>query len=132
MKEEFKKITDRLLEVNLGIKTLFGAEIPDAGDDVFAAFQAELEKLLIQKDLLIEKLKELKNRSKTGFAALKENDFRETWQEISKLEAENLETMQKLQAAISQKLAGNKAHSRVISSYKFKKDVQPRLFDDSL
>jgi hypothetical protein len=132
MKEEFKKTTDRLLEVNLGIKTLFGAEKPTAGDDVFAAFLAELEKLLEEKDLLIKKLKTLKQRSEQEFATLKEKEFRETWEKISALEAENLDVMQKLQSAVSLELAGNKAHSRVISSYKFTKEVEPRLFDDSL
>lgn len=135
MKKEFKNISDRLLELSLGIKELLGEQAPGSGNDVFAAFEAELEKMLSEKDMLIEKLQKLKNSSepaKTEFAGLKENDFCEIWTKISELEAENLKAIQGLQRAISQELIGNKTHSRVISSYRFTKDVQPRLFDDSL
>lgn len=131
MKENFKKIADRLLEVNLGIKALLGAEIPDNGDDAFDAFEAGFEKFA-EKHSLIEKLKKLKNLSEQEFTVLKERDFHETWLKISELEAENLDLMKKLQATISLESVENKVHSRAISSYKFTKEVQPRLFDDSL
>lgn len=132
MKQELQITFNKLLEINLAIKALFEAKMPDTEEDVYADFREKIEKLLSQKVELIEKLQTLKQGSESEFSALKQKEFSEIWSRIKKLEAENLEAMQKLQAAISEELAGNKQHSRVISSYKYTKEVQPRLFDDSL
>ncbi|NLF83221.1 MAG: hypothetical protein GX568_04465 [Candidatus Gastranaerophilales bacterium] len=132
MKQEVQITFNKLLEINLAIKALLEAKVPNTEGDVYAEFQEKVEKLLSQKGEVIEKLQALKQGSESEFSALKQKEFSEIWGRIKELEAENLEAMQKLQAAISEELAGNKQHSRVISSYKYTKEVQPRLFDDSL
>ena len=56
----------------------------------------------------------------------------EIWEKIQELENENLNLINSRKDLISQEINGIKTHVKAISSYKFKKDQEPRLFDDSL
>ncbi len=134
MEEKFGKYIEKLLKINLELNSLFqanGFEITtDEGS--FADFQAKTEKLLTQKDSLINNLKSLKELSEKEFSGLKNLKYKEVFQKIQNLENKNLEMIKNEQLDLSEEMAGIKIHSKAISSYKFNKEIKPRLFDNLL
>ena len=134
MEEKFKKYIEKLLQINLELSSLFQAndfEI-EMNESNFTNFQAKIEKLLIQKDSLINNLKILKELSEKEFSDLKNLKYKEIWQKIQELENKNLEMIKNGQIGLSEEMAGIKIHSKAISSYKFNKELKPRLFDNLL
>ncbi|HSA07294.1 MAG TPA: hypothetical protein P5556_08950 [Candidatus Gastranaerophilales bacterium] len=134
MQEKFKVYTEKLLQINIEINAFFQADninkITD--DDGFVDFQAKVEKLMNEKNSLIENLKMLKQVSKEDFSDLKNFEYKEIWQKIQSLEDENLNLIKNDQRLISEEVADLIRHSKVISSYKFNKEINPRLFDNQL
>jgi len=130
----FKENIDKLLQVNLEVNALLQSEKPDSNtdEDGFSAFQFKIEILLTKKDSIINTLKELKEQSESEFTALKGIEYKEIWEKAQELENQNLESMKAFQALLSEGAVGAKMQSKAIFSYKFNKEIKPRLFDDSL
>ena len=134
MKEKVKKNIEQLLQINLEINSFLKSSNIDSNksDDFFSNFNTEFEKLLDAKNSFMDNLKNLKNLSEQEFSSLKNSVFKETWQKIQGLENENFNIIKNNQKDIAKKLTTLKTHSKTISSYKFNKEIEPRLFDDSL
>lgn len=118
-----KDIIEKLLEINLEINSLLKSETMDFG--------GKLENLLKEKEAMICSLKSFKEKSEEEFNNLKNTQFSEAWKSIQTLEQENLTLIQEKKDKLGGEIQGIKTHSKAISSYKFKKDQEPRLFDDS-
>ena len=134
MKKEFKENIDRLLGINLEIGSLFQSDSPDSNtnEEGFAGFEAKVEKLLAEKDIVIEKIKGLKAQSAEEFAELRNSEYVEIWQQVQELEAKNMTAMKTVRSLLSKGAVDSKIQAKAIFSYKFNKEVKPRLFDDSL
>ncbi|OGI02926.1 MAG: hypothetical protein A2Y25_09950 [Candidatus Melainabacteria bacterium GWF2_37_15] len=107
-------LSDKLLKINLEINSILKSSDKEL-DENFG-------KLLDEKNSLIEELKTLKEPLKKE----------ETWEKLQELENENLNLIKSRKDLIFQEINGIKTHVKAISSYKFKQDQEPRLFDDSL
>ncbi len=118
-----KKTVENLLEINLEINSLLNSPDED--------FNEKFTELLKNKDILVKTLKNLTGTSKEEFTALKNTELMETWGKIQELENENLNLIKTRKELIGDELKKLKTHARAISSYKFKKEQEPRLFDDS-
>ncbi len=132
MKEEFKKSIDKLLYVNRQLNSLLKSDkiSPDSSPEAFAEFEAEIKKLLKEKNSCIEKLKNLKITSEQTFSELKTTEFSSTWQNIQKLEQENLNLLKIGQGSVSKEMSGSVRQSKAVAGYKFNKEIKPRIFDD--
>lgn len=133
MKEKIKKNIEQLLQINLEINSFLKSANIDSNknDDFFSNFNTEFEKLLDTKNSFTDNLKDLKSLSEQEFSCLKNSVFKETWQKIQELENENFNIIKNSQKVISKELTTLKTHSKTISSYKFNRETEPRLFDDS-
>jgi len=131
MQQEFKKNITDLLQINLEINVLLknNMEKIKVDEESFAAFQSEIENLLSKKNSFIEKLKNLKACSEAEFSELKNTKYKDDWQKVQEMENENLEMIKAAQSSINEEVAGIVKHSKAISSYKYTKELKPRLFD---
>lgn len=132
MKEKFKEYIENLLQINLKLNSLLkDSKIsPKADEEAFSSFQNEIKNLLREKNSFIQKLEDLKKSSKETFSEIKNSEHNESWQSIQELEKENLDLIKTGQTAIKKELAGLTRHSKAISSYKFNKEVKPKIVDD--
>ncbi len=119
MKQNLEKLLKLNQEINSFLKT--EEKVPDES----------FGKLIKQKDKLIENLKKIKNKSAENFENLKNTEFKETLEKIQALEEENLRLIEERRGTMREDINKIKKHVKTISSYKFKKDQEPRLFDDS-
>jgi len=119
MKQNFKK----LLELNLEINSLLKTE----GDEP----DEKLSELLQEKDAIIENLKKIKDECPEEYENLKNNELKESWLKIQQLEKENLKLILQRRDKMRDQINKIKKHIKTIGSYKFKKEQEPRLFDDS-
>lgn len=113
-KMKMKQAFEKLLEINLAINAFL--KKPDS------EFNEGFGELLKAKDSLIETLKSFKERP----------GFKEALDKILDLEKENLNLIVARKEQVKEETHRLKAHAKVISSYKYQKDQEPRLFDDSL
>lgn len=132
MIEKIREILKRLLKINLEINSLFLSlqNNSEKNEKEFLNFNKKLEELLDIKNALIKGLEYFKEINKQEFLNLKETEFKEIWEKLTKLEEENLTMLNDCQSLLSIEMSNIKNHSKAISSYKFNKEIKPRLFDD--
>lgn len=116
MQETIKK----LLEINIKINVILNSSEAETLDDI--------GEFLKEKDVLIQSLKSLKEADNQGFLVIKKSEL---WKKLQEFEAKNLKLINDSKEGLSEEINGIKIHVKAISSYRFKKEQEPRLFDDS-
>lgn len=124
MKTKMKDLLDKILSANLKLKESLNT--PEIETD------ETLPRLLELKDILITQLQALKKENKKEFTQLKNEEFQATWHSIAELEKENITLLKAKKEKLSKEINATKTQSKVINKYKYKKEQEPRLFDDSL
>jgi len=125
MNEEIKNIYEKILELNFKINSLLNDFPPKEN---FDNFNENLQNFLDQKDIFIQKLISLKESSEEEF---KKIDLKEISEQINKLEHENLKLIQEKKVYLSEELNKSNKASKALSAYKFNKQNEPRLFDET-
>ncbi len=132
MKTSFKNCIESLLQVNFRLNAFLKENkiTFESSEEEFKAFQEKIENLLSEKTPFIQKLEELKKTSAEEFLQLKTSTYAESWKSLLALEEENLTAIKSSRAGISLELAGITRKSKAIYSYKYNKEIKPRLIDD--
>jgi len=132
MKELIKNIYQNLLETNLLINSLIN-EFPD---EDFDGFNEKLQAFIDLKGEFIEKLLSLKeaseeNGTENDFKEIIATDLKEISDQIDKLEKENLELINEKKLFLSQEINKTNKAAKVMSAYKFNKNTEPAIIDES-
>lgn len=124
--EEIKSIYKTVLELNQKINSSLN-NFPTSGYD---GFNEEFQKLLDMKGEFLEKLFSLIKNHREEFEKIKNTDLKETLEQISALEQENIKLIKEKQTFLSQEINKTNNSLKALSAYKFNKDTKPRIFDE--
>jgi len=124
MNEEIKNTYEKILELNLQINSMLNS----SSVDDFDSFNEDLQKFLDEKDKFIQKLLSLRDSNEKEFT---EMDLKEISEQISNLEKENLELIQGKKLFLSKEITKTNKATKALSAYKFDKQNEPRIFDET-
>lgn len=127
MKQEITAAYEKILELNFQINSILN----DFPKDDFENFNKEIQDALNLKDEIIQKLVSLKTVSGKEFNEIKENSLKEISEQINKLEQENLELINEKKGYLSEEINKTNKAAKAFSAYKFNKQDEPRLFDNT-
>ena len=125
MNEEIKNIYEKILELNFKINSLLNDFPPKEN---FDNFNENLQEFLDQKDIFIQKLISLKDSNEKEF---KKIDLKEISEQVNNIEQENLKLIQEKKVYLSEELNKSNTAAKALSAYKFNKQNEPRIFDET-
>ena len=127
MINEIKTAYEKILELNLQINSMLN----DFPKEDFESFNENLQKFLDEKDIFIQKLLSLKDSNEKEFKKIKENNLKEISDQVNKLEEENLKLIQEKKIYLSKEINKTTKAAKALSAYKFDKQNEPRIFDET-
>ena len=127
MINEIKTAYEKILELNLQINSMLN----DFPKEDFESFNENLQKFLDEKDIFNQKLLSLKDSNEKEFKKIKENDLKEISDQVNKLEEENLKLIQEKKIYLSKEINKTTKAAKALSAYKFDKQNEPRIFDET-
>lgn len=128
MNEEIKNIYEKILELNIHINLMLN----DFPKDDFDSFNENLQEFLNQKDEFIQELLSL-----TGAIPEKELkkiidiDLKEIFEQVNQIEEENLKLIQENKIYLSAEINKANKAAKALSAYKFDKQNEPLIFDET-
>lgn len=128
MNEEIKNIYEKILELNIHINLMLN----DFPKDDFDSFNENLQEFLNQKDAFIQELLSL-----TGAIPEKELkkiidiDLKEIFEQVNQIEEENLKLIQENKIYLSSEINKSNKAAKALSAYKFDKQNEPLIFDET-
>jgi len=125
MNEEIKNTYEKILELNLQINSMLN---DFSSKENFDNFNENLQEFLAQKDIFIQKLISIKESSEEEF---KKSNLKEISKQVNKLEQENLKLIQEKKVYLSEELNKSNTAAKALSAYKFNKQNEPRIFDET-
>lgn len=127
MNGEIKNIYEKILELNIQINSC----LKDFPADNFDEFNENFQGLIDQKGEFIQKLIDCKENNEEELKKLAETDLKEISNQINELERENIELLQEKKVFLSGEINRTNRASKALAGYKFKKETEPRLFDET-
>jgi len=124
MIKEIKNTYEQILELNIKINSLLN----DFPKDDFEDFNENLQNFLDEKDKFIQKLLSLRNSNEKDF---KKDELKKLSEKVNKLEKENFELIQEKKDSLSKKINKSTKTAKALNAYKFNKQNEPRLFDET-
>jgi len=128
MISEIKKNYELILELNTQINFFLN----NFSVKNLEEFNEKLQALINDKNTSIQNLILLKENNKINFQnAVKSEELKEIISETEKLEQENIRLIEEKKSFLSFEINKANLASKTLNAYKFKKELEPRIFDEA-
>lgn len=132
MKEEIKNVLTNISELNL----LINSTLHEFSDEDFEGFNEKLQGFIDKKGEFIEKLLSFQpifenNEPENDFNKFIVTDLKEIYEQIDKLEKENLKLIKEKKLFLSREINKTNKAVKTLSAYKYNKNIEPQIIDES-